>query len=42
MKRNVFLAFISPSVIVMTIMMVVPLVTAILLSFNYITYSNLN
>lgn len=42
MKRKVFLAFISPSVIVMTVMMVIPLAAAVLLSFNYITYVNLN
>ena len=41
MKQKKFLAFISPSVIVMTTMMVIPLFTAFWLSFHYITYSNL-
>ena len=42
MKQKTFLAFISPSVVVMTTMMVIPLFTAFWLSFHYLTYANLN
>ena len=41
MRRKAFFQFVSPSLVVMTLMMVLPLLTAIWLSFNYITYSNL-
>lgn len=41
MKRNVFLRFISPSVAMMLLLMVFPLVTAIWLGFHFITFRNL-
>ncbi len=42
MKRNTFLAFISPSVTMILLLMVLPLVTAIWLGFNFITFRTLN
>lgn len=42
MKRNTFFAFISPSLTIMLLLMVLPLVTAIWLGFNFITFRNLN
>jgi len=41
MKRRTFLAFVSPSVAIMLFLMVLPLVTAIWLGFNFITFKNL-
>jgi len=41
MKRRTFLAFVSPSVAIMLLLMVLPLVTAIWLGFNFITFKNL-
>jgi len=41
MKRRTFLAFVSPSVAIMLLLMVFPLVTAIWLGFNFITFKNL-
>ena len=42
MKRNTFFAFISPSLTMMLLLMVLPLVTAIWLGFNFITFRNLD
>jgi multiple sugar transport system permease protein len=42
MNRSTFLKFASPSMIIMTLLMVVPLVMAIWLGMNYITYNNIN
>jgi ABC-type sugar transport system permease subunit len=42
MKRNTFLGFAGPSIIIMLLLMVFPLVTAIWLGFNFITFRNLN
>ncbi len=42
MKRKVFLAFVSPSLAMMLLLMVFPLVTAIWLGFHFITFRNLN
>lgn len=42
MKRNTFFAFVSPSLTMMLLLMVLPLVTAIWLGFNFITFRNLN
>lgn len=42
MKRSVFLKFASPSIIVMTSLMLVPLLMAIWLGMNYITFNNIN
>jgi ABC-type sugar transport system permease subunit len=41
MSRRTFFAFVSPSVIIMLLLMVLPLVTAIWLGFNFITFKNL-
>ena len=41
MKRRTFLAFVSPSVAIMLLLMVLPLLTAIWLGFNFITFKNL-
>ena len=41
MKRRTFLAFVSPSVVIMLLLMVLPLLTAIWLGFNFITFKNL-
>jgi ABC-type sugar transport system permease subunit len=41
-KRNTFLAFVSPSVTMILLLMVLPLVTAIWLGFNFITFRNLD
>ncbi len=42
MDRKTFFYFASPSMIIMVLLMVLPLVTAIWLGFNFITYRNLN
>ena len=42
MKRNTFFAFISPSLIVMLLLMVFPLITSVWLSMNFITFRNIN
>jgi ABC-type sugar transport system permease subunit len=42
MKRRTFLAFISPSLAMMLLLMVLPLVTAVWLGFNFITFRNLD
>ena len=42
MKPREFYAFVSPSVIIMLLLMVFPLITAVWLGFNYITFRNLN
>ena len=42
MKRKVFLWFTGPSIVIMLGLMILPLVAAIFLGFNYITYRNLN
>lgn len=42
MKRSTFLQFAAPSIIVMTLLMVIPLIMAIWLGMNYITYNNIN
>ncbi len=42
MKRGTFFAFVSPSVTIMLLLMVLPLVTAVWLGFNFITFRNLN
>ena len=41
MSRRTFFAFVSPSVIIMLLLMVLPLMTAIWLGFNFITFKNL-
>ena len=40
MDNKTFVSFVSPSVIIMLVLMVFPLVTAIVLGFNYITFQN--
>lgn len=42
MTRNTFFRFAGPSVIVMTLLMVIPLIMAIWLGMNFITYQNIN
>lgn len=42
MDRNTFLKFVTPSIIVMVLLMVIPLFMAIWLSFNFVTYTNLD
>ena len=42
MKRSTFFQFAAPSIIVMTLLMVVPLIMAIWLGMNYITFNNIN
>lgn len=42
MKRRTFLQFAAPSIIVMTLLMVIPLGMAIWLGMNFITYNNIN
>jgi len=42
MKRSTFLQFAAPSIIIMTLLMVIPLIMAIWLGMNYITYNNIN
>jgi ABC-type sugar transport system permease subunit len=42
MKRRTFLAFVSPSLAMMLLLMVLPLVTAVWLGFNFITFRNLD
>jgi multiple sugar transport system permease protein len=41
MKRSTFLKFTAPSIFVMTLLMVIPLLMAIWLGMNYITYNNI-
>jgi len=41
MKRGTFFKFASPSIIIMMLLMVTPLVMAIWLGMNYITYNNI-
>lgn len=41
MKRNTFFRFASPSMVIMTFLMVIPLFMAIWLGMNYITYNNI-
>jgi ABC-type sugar transport system permease subunit len=41
MKRNTFFRFASPSITIMTLLMVIPLIMAIWLGMNYITYNNI-
>jgi ABC-type sugar transport system permease subunit len=42
MKRSTFLRFAAPSIIVMTLLMVIPLIMAVWLGMNFITYNNIN
>ncbi|MCP4198936.1 MAG: sugar ABC transporter permease [Proteobacteria bacterium] len=42
MTRNTFFRFSAPSIIVMTLLMVVPLIMAIWLGMHFITYQNIN
>ncbi len=42
MKRRTFLQFTGPSIIIMTLLMVIPLIMAIWLGMNFITYNNIN
>lgn len=42
MKRSTFFRFAAPSIIIMTLLMVIPLIMAIWLGMNYMTYSNIN
>jgi len=42
MKLKTFLFFTGPSIILMLCLMILPLVSAVFLGFNYITYRNLN
>jgi len=41
MKRKTFFQFASPSIIIMMLLMVIPLIMAIWLGMNYITYNNI-
>ena len=41
MKRRSFFQFAAPSIIIMTLLMVIPLVMAIWLGMNYITFTNI-
>lgn len=42
MKRGTFFAFAAPSIVIMLVLMVLPLLTAIWLGFHYVTFRNLN
>ena len=42
MKRSTFFQFAAPSIIIMTLLMVIPLIMAIWLGMNYITFNNIN
>ncbi|NCF69764.1 MAG: ABC transporter permease subunit [Chloroflexi bacterium] len=42
MPRNTFYRFMAPSMIVMTLLMVVPILMAIWLGMNFMTYNNIN
>ena len=42
MKHKTFAAFISPSLILMVLLMIIPLITAIVLGLHFISFSNLN
>jgi ABC-type sugar transport system permease subunit len=42
MTRNTFFRFAGPSIFVMTLLMVIPLIMAIWLGMNFITYANIN
>jgi len=42
MKRSTFLQFATPSIVIMTLLMVIPLGMAIWLGMNFITYNNIN
>ena len=42
MKRNTFFRFAAPSMIIMTLLMVIPLIMAIWLGMNYVTYNNIS
>ncbi|MCF7944143.1 MAG: sugar ABC transporter permease [Spirochaetia bacterium] len=41
MNDKTFFSFVSPSVIIMVLLMVIPLITAVVLGLNFVTYSNL-
>jgi len=41
MKRRTFLQFASPSIILMMLLMVIPLIMAVYLGMNYLTYNNI-
>lgn len=41
MKKNLFLLFVGPSVVIMLLLMVLPVVASIYMSFNLITFRNL-
>jgi len=41
MKRNAFFAFASPSIVIMFALMVLPLLMAVFLSFQYMTFRNI-
>jgi len=41
MKRSTFLQFASPSIIIMTLLMVIPLIMAIWLGTQYVTFNNI-
>ena len=40
MRRSTFFRFAGPSIIIMTLLMVIPLLMAIFLGMNYVTYNN--
>ena len=42
MKRSTFFRFAAPSITIMTLLMVIPLIMAIWLGMNYLTYNNIN
>ena len=42
MKRKTFLFFTGPSIVAMVVLMIIPLLAAVYLGFNFITYRNLN
>ncbi len=42
MKRSVFFRFAAPSIIIMCLLMVIPLLMAIWLGMNFMTYTNIN
>jgi ABC-type sugar transport system permease subunit len=41
MKRSTFFRFAAPSITIMTLLMVIPLIMAIFLGMNYVTYNNI-
>jgi ABC-type sugar transport system permease subunit len=42
MRRSTFFRFAAPSITIMTLLMVIPMIMAIWLGMNYLTYNNIN